>query len=110
MKFNDITFPDIKGLDNITGLMDSQARYLVLVQYEDIIDWYVLSGIGQSVLHQLAYYLYIAYDIRVFNQSNIEFIQLDLYAPIDSKYELDTMNAYQSNLINDMHMHPSLGY
>lgn len=103
MIFNSIAFPDIKGLDMVNELMEKKAdyKYLALVQYEDIIDYYLMKNHKQESINQLAYYLYIAYDIRLFNIDNIKFIRLIDHNNIPSIDMIDTMNAHLSTMVYD---------
>jgi len=64
MIIDNIKLDSIKGLNNLDSLIDFQG-YIVLIQYEDIIDSYLIDNINEDTLKQLAYYLYIAYDLKL---------------------------------------------
>lgn len=95
-------FEAFKPLDNVRQLIDKKYPYLALIQYEDIIDFYILPDILPDTLNQLAYYLLIAYDIRSFNIDNIKIIPLsnDIKS-INQSFIHDTMNSYNIHLLND---------
>ena len=103
MYFNQISFPNIKGLDLINELMEKKTdyKYLALIQYEDIIDYYLIKDHKQESINQLAYYLFIAYDIRSFNIDNIKFIRLIDHNNIPSIDMIDGMNVYINNVVYD---------
>jgi hypothetical protein len=93
LTFNDIKFPNIKGLSLINQLMDnSNYKYLALIQYEDIIDYYLLTDLKGDTLKQLGYYLYIAYDIRQFTLDNIKVLRLESNQDINNRI-INTMNS-----------------
>jgi hypothetical protein len=102
MYYNEIPFPDIAGLNSIKQLIDnSLVSYLALIQYEDIIDTYILHDIDEQVLNQLAYYLFIAYDIRSFDTDNIKFINVYGHKLIDIDKCISIMNSYINQLVYD---------
>jgi len=111
MQYNQITFQNIKPLSIVNQLMDnSKYQFMVICQYDDILDYYLLIDINQTTLQSLAYYLYIAYDIKQFNQDNIRFIKLYDDSILNGK-PFDIMNSYNNNLINDDNiMDSSLNY
>ena len=101
MIFNDIQFPDLKHLSFINQLIDDKegSKIMVLIQIDDCIDFYMIKDLKQSTIKDLAYYLYIAYDIRSFTDSNIKFI--DLSNDQGSDQSLHIMNSYISLLAYD---------
>jgi hypothetical protein len=110
MKYDLIDFPDIKGLNSIKQLIDNRMKYLALIQYEDIIDFYILKGIDDNILNQLAYYLFIAYDIRLFNQDNVKFINVYDSKLINFDTYIDIMNSYINQLVYDTCINQSINY
>jgi hypothetical protein len=113
MHYNQISFPNLRPLTFLSDLITKadQYRYLALIQYDDIIDYYQLIDISKGTLNQFGYYLYIAYDIRSFDTDNIKIIRIDQGIDTDQSMILDTMNANNSLLVYDQSMNdPSKGY
>ena len=73
-----------------------------MIQYDDIIDYYLLTDLKADTIRQLSYYLFIAYDIRAFNQDNIKVFSL-MSQGLDQSY-LDIMNSYISGLAYDQYI------
>jgi hypothetical protein len=94
-------FDSFKPLNRVNQLLDNSNAYMACIQYDDIIDCYLLPNILDDTLNQLAYYLLIAYDIRRFNSDNIKIIPLiDTSTHINQSCIIDNMNAYNIHLIN----------
>jgi hypothetical protein len=109
MKYDLIDFPDIAGLNSIKQLIDnSLISYLALIQYEDIIDTYILHGIDDKILNQLAYYLFIAYDLRSFDTGSIKIINVYGHKPINIDTCISIMNAYLNQLVYDTCINQSI--
>ncbi len=100
MKYNQIEFHNIGQLTFLNQLINnSKYQYLALIQYDDIIDYYLLTDLKADTVNQLGYYLFIAYDIRAFNKDNIKVISL-IDQGLDNNY-IDLMNSYISGLAYD---------
>jgi len=100
MIYNEISFDNIKQLSFINELMNNGSfEYIALIQFDGIIDFYLLKDIGKDTINQLSYYLFIAYDIRSFNDHNIKILPINDQG-IDQGI-LDIMSSYISSIAYD---------
>ena len=95
MIYDEMIFQDIHALNSIKQLTIDNNSILVLIQYEDIIDYLLIDNIKADTLKQLAYYLFIAYDIRSFNTDMIKFINVYDNQLIDNIMCISILNDNQ---------------
>lgn len=103
MIYNQIEFHNIGQLTFLNQIIgNDKYRYLALIQYDDILDYYLLTDLKADTMKQLSYYLFIAYDIRAFNQSNIKVFNL-MDQGLDQSY-IDLMNSHIAGLAYDQYI------
>lgn len=92
----------IKPFNRVKELIDNRYGYMAFIQYDDIVDTYLLIDLKDSTLKELAYYMLISFDIRLIDNSNLRILPLiDTSININQSIIYDKCNALNIHLLND---------
>jgi hypothetical protein len=91
----------IKPLNRVNQLIQSQYPYVAFIQYDDIVDCYLLQDIDNHTINELAYYMLISFDIRLIDNNTLKIISLLDNRLINQSCIYDTCNSFINTIINN---------